>query len=190
MVASSHTRPRTASGGTPDPDGHDQGHPRWFPGCRLRTVELMNPSAPTAEPGDAQESEASTHATSSSTPTAVDDDRILGGVAGFLAGRLGVDPLWVRIGFVLLALAGGIGIVLYAGLWLVLTTDRSTSWRWPRCRRWGDRRHRDPAVAQRRGRAVRDGTGSRRAAPDRTRPRVVATAAGDPRREHLGHRDR
>jgi phage shock protein PspC (stress-responsive transcriptional regulator) len=63
---------------------------------------------------------------------AVDDDRILGGVAGFLAGRLGVDALWVRIGFVLLALAGGIGLVLYAGLWLVLTADESTSWRWPR----------------------------------------------------------
>ena len=46
--------------------------------------------------------------------------RILGGVAALLADRLGIDPLWVRIGFVLLALAGGIGLVLYAGLWLVL----------------------------------------------------------------------
>ena len=92
----------------------------------------MNPSAPTAEPGDTQASEVSTHATSTSSHIAVDDDRIVGGVAGFLAGRLGVDPLWVRIGFVLLALAGGIGVVLYAGLWLVFSTDRSTSWRWPR----------------------------------------------------------
>ncbi len=92
----------------------------------------MNPSAPTAEPGDTQASEASTQATAASSHIAVDDDRILGGVAGFLAGRLGVDPLWVRIGFVLLALAGGIGLVLYAGLWLVLTSDHSTSWRWPR----------------------------------------------------------
>ena len=92
----------------------------------------MNPSAPTAEPGDKPAADASTHATSAASHIAVDDDRILGGVAGFLAGRLGFDPLWVRIGFVLLALAGGIGVVLYGGLWLVLSTDRSTSWRWPR----------------------------------------------------------
>jgi phage shock protein PspC (stress-responsive transcriptional regulator) len=97
----------------------------------------MNPSAPTAEPGGTESPDVSTpdpsrDASTGSRRVAVDDDRILGGVAGFLAGRLGVDALWVRIGFVLLALAGGIGLVLYAGLWLVLTADESTSWRWPR----------------------------------------------------------
>ena len=150
----------------------------------------MNPSAPTAEPGDAQESEASTHATSSSTPTAVDDDRILGGVAGFLAGRLGVDPLWVRIGFVLLALAGGIGIVLYAGLWLVLTTDRSTSWRWPRVVGGAIVVIGIPLLLN--AEAGRFVTGPVAVVLLLTglALRVVATAAGDPRREHLGHRDR
>ncbi len=96
----------------------------------------MFPSAPTADPGGTDPTEVSTEAsadaTTRSSRVAVDDDRILGGVAGFVARRLGVDALWVRIGFVLLALAGGIGLVLYAGLWLVLTADRSTSWRWPR----------------------------------------------------------
>jgi phage shock protein PspC (stress-responsive transcriptional regulator) len=97
----------------------------------------MNPSAPTTEPGD--DTSSTGNATgepagigSTTARIAVDDDRILGGVAGFLARRLGVDPLWVRIAFVLLALAGGVGLVLYLGLWLVLTADRSTSWRWPR----------------------------------------------------------
>jgi phage shock protein PspC (stress-responsive transcriptional regulator) len=99
----------------------------------------MHPSAPTADPGGTQSttggtqsSEVSTEAASASGRVAVDDDRIIGGVAGFIARRLGVDALWVRIGFVLLALAGGIGLVLYSGLWLVLTAERSTSWRWPR----------------------------------------------------------
>ena len=102
--------------------------PRWSsPYCRS-----MNPSAPTAEPGDTESAAAPTQAATASRHVAVDEDRILGGVAGFLAERLGVDVLWVRIGFVLLALAGGIGLVLYAGLWLVLTADHSTSWRWPR----------------------------------------------------------
>jgi phage shock protein PspC (stress-responsive transcriptional regulator) len=99
----------------------------------------MDPSAPTAEPGGApstpgggESSEVPTQARAASGRVVVDDDRIFAGVAGFIARRLGVDALWVRIGFVLLALAGGIGLVLYAGLWLVWTPDHSTSWRWPR----------------------------------------------------------
>ena len=34
------------------------------------------------------------------------------GVAGLIADALVVDALWVRIGFVLLGLASGVGIVL------------------------------------------------------------------------------
>jgi len=40
-------------------------------------------------------------------------DRVLLGVAGGIGERLGVDPLVVRLGFVLLALAGGVGFVCY-----------------------------------------------------------------------------
>ena len=46
--------------------------------------------------------------------------RIVGGAAAATAARLGVDALWVRLGLVVLALLGGIGLVVYAGLWLVL----------------------------------------------------------------------
>ncbi|MDP9234111.1 MAG: PspC domain-containing protein [Actinomycetota bacterium] len=49
-------------------------------------------------------------------------DRVLTGVAAGLAGRFGMDPLVIRLGFVVLALAGGAGIILYAVLWL-LSTD-------------------------------------------------------------------
>ncbi|HEX3326746.1 MAG TPA: PspC domain-containing protein [Actinomycetota bacterium] len=49
-------------------------------------------------------------------------DRVLTGVAAGLAARFGMDPLVIRLGFVVLALAGGAGIVLYAVLWL-LSTD-------------------------------------------------------------------
>jgi len=51
------------------------------------------------------------------------DDRWLGGVAGGLGQHLGVDALPVRVAFVVLAVAGGFGLVLYAALWLVLPTD-------------------------------------------------------------------
>lgn len=48
-------------------------------------------------------------------------------MAALLAGRLGIDALWVRLGFVLLALAGGVGLLVYGGLWLVLIAGRDAT---------------------------------------------------------------
>ena len=45
------------------------------------------------------------------------------GVAGGLADYLGVDPALVRIGFVALALLGGLAIPLYIGGWLVIPDE-------------------------------------------------------------------
>lgn len=56
------------------------------------------------------------------------DDRILGGVASGLADLLGVDPVLVRVGFVLLAFAGGTGILAYLALW-ALTPEGGPSGR-------------------------------------------------------------
>lgn len=47
-------------------------------------------------------------------------DRMLAGVAGGLAEYINLDPTIVRLLFVLLALAGGPGILIYAVLWLVM----------------------------------------------------------------------
>ncbi len=47
-------------------------------------------------------------------------NRVIGGVSSGVAEELGLDPLLVRIGFLFLLIAGGIGIALYACLWLVL----------------------------------------------------------------------
>ena len=47
-------------------------------------------------------------------------DRILGGVCSGLAEGLRIDPLWVRLGFVLLAFLQGIGLLVYIVLWLVM----------------------------------------------------------------------
>lgn len=48
---------------------------------------------------------------------------ILGGVAAGLAHHLGLPVMWVRAGFVIAAVIGGLGVALYAGLWLVLPAD-------------------------------------------------------------------
>jgi signal transduction histidine kinase len=45
-------------------------------------------------------------------------DRVIAGVCGGVASRLGVDPTLVRLVFALLALAGGAGILLYFALWI------------------------------------------------------------------------
>lgn len=50
-------------------------------------------------------------------------DTYLGGVASGLARHLGVPTMWVRVAFILGAVAGGIGIAMYAGLWLLLPSD-------------------------------------------------------------------
>lgn len=49
------------------------------------------------------------------------EQRWLGGVAAGLARELGVEPLLIRLAFVLLALSSGIGLALYAGAWLWFT---------------------------------------------------------------------
>lgn len=47
-------------------------------------------------------------------------NRIIGGVCSGLAESLHVDPIWVRLAFVVLAFAQGVGILLYVILWVVM----------------------------------------------------------------------
>jgi len=51
------------------------------------------------------------------------DGRLLGGVAAGLAEHLGVDVMIVRAVFLLSSILGGLGVALYAGLWMTLRTD-------------------------------------------------------------------
>jgi signal transduction histidine kinase/phage shock protein PspC (stress-responsive transcriptional regulator) len=48
---------------------------------------------------------------------------IIGGVAAGLARHLGLPVLWLRVGFVVATAIGGLGVALYAALWLVLPSD-------------------------------------------------------------------
>lgn len=47
-------------------------------------------------------------------------DRVLAGVAGGLGEYFDLDPVWFRIGFVVLALGGGSGILIYLLMWLLI----------------------------------------------------------------------
>ena len=48
------------------------------------------------------------------------DDKFLGGVAAGVAQHLGLQATHVRLAFLVLALLGGFGVLVYAGLWILL----------------------------------------------------------------------
>ncbi|MGB2840603.1 MAG: PspC domain-containing protein [Actinomycetes bacterium] len=51
------------------------------------------------------------------------DANVLGGVAGGIARSLGIDPILVRVTFVVLAIFGGSGVVLYLAGWLFIPEE-------------------------------------------------------------------
>jgi len=51
------------------------------------------------------------------------EGRLVAGVSGALARGLGLDVSIVRLGLLLLCLAGGFGVVVYGGLWLALPSE-------------------------------------------------------------------
>ncbi|HXJ64898.1 MAG TPA: PspC domain-containing protein [Actinomycetota bacterium] len=58
------------------------------------------------------------------------NDRILTGTAGGLGERLGVDPVIVRLSFVVLAFAAGVGVIAYLVCW-ALSVDPPPEWQPP-----------------------------------------------------------
>ncbi|MEE4116965.1 MAG: PspC domain-containing protein [Marinilabiliaceae bacterium] len=55
------------------------------------------------------------------------DNRIIGGVSSGMAAYWGIDPWIVRVVFIVLALPGGLGILIYAVLWIVLPEAKTTA---------------------------------------------------------------
>lgn len=51
------------------------------------------------------------------------DADVIGGVAGGIARSLGIDPILVRVSFVVLAIFGGSGLLLYVAGWLFIPED-------------------------------------------------------------------
>lgn len=54
-------------------------------------------------------------------------DRVVGGVAAGIGGHLGIDPLVVRLAFVVLAFAAGFGLVVYLLLWLLAPAEATAA---------------------------------------------------------------
>ena len=58
--------------------------------------------------------------------TRSNDDVMVAGVAAGLAEYLNIDPVLVRLLFVLLTITGGHGILIYAVLWLLMPQESIT----------------------------------------------------------------
>src|SRR3954451_21659904 len=54
-------------------------------------------------------------------------DRVLAGVAGGFGRYVGVDPVVVRLVFIVLAFFGGAGLILYGAAWLIVPSEDSTA---------------------------------------------------------------
>jgi phage shock protein PspC (stress-responsive transcriptional regulator)/uncharacterized integral membrane protein len=52
-------------------------------------------------------------------------DRMIGGVCGGLGSYLAIDPVLIRLFFVLLTIAGGSGVLIYLLLWIVIPAGES-----------------------------------------------------------------
>ena len=57
--------------------------------------------------------------------TRSNDDKVIAGVCGGLAAYLDIDPVWVRLAFVILLFATGIGFPMYLILWIVMPREDS-----------------------------------------------------------------
>ncbi len=50
-------------------------------------------------------------------------DKVIGGVSGGLANYFGVDPVLIRVAFVLLTLFGGGGVLVYIVMWIAIPAE-------------------------------------------------------------------
>ncbi|MFH0833005.1 MAG: PspC domain-containing protein [Candidatus Aenigmatarchaeota archaeon] len=55
-------------------------------------------------------------------------DKILGGVCGGVAEYLNVDPVVIRLLWILLSLAWGFGILLYIIAWIIVPRNPKHAW--------------------------------------------------------------
>ena len=51
-------------------------------------------------------------------------ERVIAGVCGGLGRHLGVDPVLLRIAFIILALANGLGVIAYVVAWVAIPEER------------------------------------------------------------------
>ena len=59
--------------------------------------------------------------------TRSETDKMIAGVCGGVAAYLGIDSVFIRLAFVLLVLASGIGIAIYFIMWIVMPRESTVA---------------------------------------------------------------
>ena len=118
---------RTALGGHPEhpgaPSGSPRGHPRWCARVRPRIMWAwthLRPDPTRRTPPTARPRPPPAARPAAPAGAVALDDRLLGGVAGGVADALGIDVVLVRLGFVVTAFFGGLGVIAYFLGWILL----------------------------------------------------------------------
>ena len=50
-------------------------------------------------------------------------ERVIAGVCGGLGRYFGVDPVWFRLAFIILAIGGGSGVLFYVIAWIAMPEE-------------------------------------------------------------------
>ncbi|HTO01958.1 MAG TPA: PspC domain-containing protein, partial [Microthrixaceae bacterium] len=120
----SQVPPEPADPGSPDPESADAGSPETVPEEPSLGAPLGGPEAPASDTFGSETSDVFTHAGAwLRSLRRSTSNRIVAGVAGGLAERIGVPSLVVRAAFVIAAVAG-FGIPIYVIAWIFTPTDR------------------------------------------------------------------
>jgi len=55
------------------------------------------------------------------------DDSVIGGVSSGIGHYFGVDPIWIRLLFIVLVLGGGSGVLIYIILWIIIPQAKTAA---------------------------------------------------------------
>ena len=55
------------------------------------------------------------------------DDSVIGGVSSGIGHYFGIDPIWIRLLFIVLVLGGGSGVLLYIILWIIIPQAKTAA---------------------------------------------------------------
>lgn len=84
-----------------------------------------------AEPGEKQESsqepEAEIYTRVNKRLFRNPDDKVLGGVCSGISAYFNIDPIWLRLAFVISVIIFGTGILIYIILWVIIPAAKTTS---------------------------------------------------------------
>jgi phage shock protein PspC (stress-responsive transcriptional regulator) len=101
------------------------------------------------------------------------DNNVIGGVSAGIGHYFGIDPIWIRLLFILLVLGGGSGVLIYIVLWIIIPMAKTAA---EKLEMYGD-----PVTAENIGRMVTEEYGNlkKKFSPDKEEIRNTKDKVGN-----------